>query len=360
MIKNVSEILEASDIVALVGEYVSLRKSGNNYQGLCPFHTENTPSFFVNPLRNSYKCFGCGKGGSLAGFIMEHENMTYPQALELLAKKAHINIDKEQLSKEEEDKRNHEESIRQSMMIIYRAAEEWYIEQRSAFQSIIGDYITARLGNNGAADNWGIGYAPRHWTGLWNYLIENQYREDLLAQSGLFWQNNKGEYMDFFRDRLIIPVADPYGNTIAFTGRLHPAFDNSYFEDKGKKAPKYINSPDTSVFSKRNTLYGFNLAKKSIKKEDCVHIVEGNFDCISMHRSGITNTVALMGKELSQEQILLLKRFTTKVNLIPDNDGSGEGLKAMLRAGRTLMQSGFRISITPIKEVKDVDEMVRG
>ena len=356
MIKNVSDILDAARVVDVVGDFVTLKRSGANYTGLCPFHSENTPSFMVNEKRNIYKCFGCGKGGGPVNFLMEHEKMEYPEALEWLGKKFNVRVEHEKVSKEAEEKARQEEGIKESLRAVYRAAADWYVQQREGLSGDVLGYYHYRFGNNGTVDDYGIGYAPKSWTGLWDFLIGQQFQEDILKESGLFVQTEKGNYVDLFRDRMVFPVADHYGHTVAFSGRLHPYSDVSYYEKQGKKAPKYVNSPETVIFKKRKVLYGLDMAKSAVRSAGVLHLVEGQTDVISLQTSGLVNTAGVLGTGLSDDHAVLIGRYAKEVVLMPDNDDAG--LKALMSWGKLLLKSGLMVSVAKLEGAKDWDERI--
>jgi DNA primase len=357
MIKNVADILDAARIRDVVGEFVVLKKSGSSLKGLCPFHSENTPSFIVNEQRNIYKCFGCGAGGGAVHFLMEHERMSYPEALEWLAKKFNVTLEHEKISKEEEEKIRRAEGFRDSLRAVYRAAEDFYIRQREEVSGDLLGYFHYRFGNNGTVDDYGIGYAPAGWNTLWSYLVERQFQEDILRESGLFVENQKGGIIDLFRDRIVFPIYDHYGNVVAFSGRLHPQTDVSYWEKNGQKAPKYINSPETVIFQKRKVLYGLDIAKDAVRSTGVLHLVEGHTDVIRCQKEGLVNTAGTMGTALHEDHVVLIKRYARDVVVMADGDGAGE--KATREWGKMLLKGGVNVSVVRVEGGKDWDEVLK-
>jgi DNA primase len=356
MIKNVSDILDAARVVDVVGDFVTLKRSGANYTGLCPFHQENTPSFMVNEKRNIYKCFGCGKGGNAVNFLMDHERMEYPEALEWLGKKFNVKVEYEKVSKEAEEKARQEEGLRESLRVVYRAAEDFYIRQRETLSGDVLGYYHYRFGKNGTLEHYGIGYAPNQWAALWTYLTDMQFQEDILKESGLFVQAENGNFIDLFRDRVVFPISDHYGRTIAFSARIHPQTDVSWYAKKGQKAPKYVNSPETAIFQKRKVLYGLDIAREAVRSGGVLNLVEGQTDVIALQTSGLLNTAGVLGTALHEDHIALIRRYAREVNLMPDNDTAGS--KALNDWGRLLLKAGLQVSVTRIEGVKDWDEKI--
>ncbi|MBR4218979.1 MAG: DNA primase, partial [Bacteroidales bacterium] len=312
---TVDRIMEAADIVDVVSEFVSLRKSGANYKGLCPFHDDRTPSFSVSPSRGIYKCLSCGKAGNAANFIMEHEQLTYPEALKWLAKKYHIEVKERELTDEERDAENERESI----LIV----NEW---AAGFFSDVLRDdpdgkavgqaYFRSRGFRDDVVAKFRLGYAPARRDALLTAARKKGFSDEYLAKSGLCVRRDDNSLYDRFAGRVIFPWVGVGGKVTAFGGRLLDS------RTKGV-AQKYVNSPDSLVYHKDHELYGIFQAKKAISKEDSVFMVEGYTDVIAMHQCGIENVVANSGTALSVYQIKLLRRFTSNIVLLYDGDEAG-------------------------------------
>ena len=333
-----TELTERNDIVDVVSGYVRLgKKSGSNMFGLCPFHSEKTPSFSVSPDKQIYHCFGCGKGGGVINFIMEIENLSFPEAVEFLAKRAGMPIPEEE---------NDRESRKRSRMLsLNRDAARFFYAQLSTPQGgAARDYMARRRIGPATAKNFGIGFAPDTWDSLEKAMREKGYTDFELFDAGLVRKGNKGGYYDTFRNRLMFPVIDVRGNVIGFSGRI-----------LGDGEPKYMNSPETLVFNKSRNLFALNLAKKS--KSGYIILSEGNIDVVSLHQAGFDSAVASLGTSLTPEQARLLSRYTNQVIIAYDNDGAG--IKAAQRAIGILEKLDLKVKVLRMSGAKDPDEFIK-
>ena len=333
-----TELTERNDIVDVVSGYVRLgKKSGSNMFGLCPFHSEKTPSFSVSPDKQIYHCFGCGKGGGVINFIMEIENLSFPEAVEFLAKRAGMPIPEEE---------NDRESRKRSRMLsLNRDAARFFYAQLSTPQGgAARDYMARRRIGPATAKNFGIGFAPDTWDSLEKAMREKGYTDFELFDAGLVRKGKKGGYYDTFRNRLMFPVIDVRGNVIGFSGRI-----------LGDGEPKYMNSPETLVFNKSRNLFALNLAKKS--KSGYIILSEGNIDVVSLHQAGFDSAVASLGTSLTPEQARLLSRYTNQVIIAYDNDGAG--IKAAQRAIGILEKLDLKVKVLRMSGAKDPDEFIK-
>lgn len=346
---TVERIKDAANIVEVVSEFVTLRRSGANYKGLCPFHNEKTPSFYVSPARGTCHCFGCGKGGTPIGFIMEHEQMTYPEALRWLAQKYHIEIRERELTDEEK----REQSERESMFIV----NEWVANY---FSSLLYDdrdgialgmqYFRSRGFRDDIIKKFRLGYDLNDRHALANTARSKGYNEDFLLKTGICYRNDRGELMDRYAGRVMFPWIGVSGKVVGFGGRLLDA------RTKGVNQ-KYVNSPDSVIYHKDRELYGIYQAKKAIAKDDRVYMVEGYTDVISMHQCGIENVVANSGTALSLHQIHMLHRFTSNITLLYDGDAAG--IHAALRGTDMLLSEGMNLKVLLLPDGDDPDSFAR-
>ena len=333
------EIADKNDIVDVVGGYVQLTKrSGSNLFGLCPFHSEKTPSFAVSPDRQTYHCFGCGKGGSVINFIMEIENLPFRDAVEFLARRAGIEMPA--------DERDEGRQRRERMLDLNRAAARFFYEQLVSPAGAPGrDYIAKRRISPEMVRRFGLGYAPDTWDSLTKAMKSRGFSEREMLDAGLVraGKSGRGVY-DTFRGRLMFPVIDVRGNVIGFSGRII-----------GDGEPKYMNSPETIVFSKSHNLFAMNLAKKS--KNGYILLSEGNIDVVSLHQAGFDSAVASLGTSLTPEQARLISRYTGEVIIAYDNDGAGQ--KASQRAIGILEKLDLKVRVLQIPGAKDPDEFIK-
>ena len=342
---TIDKIMNAADIVDVVSEFVSLRKSGTNYKGLCPFHNEKTPSFVVSPSKGICHCFSCGKGGNVVGFIMEHEQMTYPEALRWLAKKYHIEI----IEHEQSDDEKRKDNERESLFIVNEWAMDYFknlLHNDVDGRAIGMQYFRARGFRDDIIEKFNLGFALPGRTAFANAAMAAGYRDEYLCKTGLCFKTDRGELLDKFSGRVIFPWINVSGKVCAFGGRLIDS------RTKGLNQ-KYLNSPDSDIYHKDHELYGIYQAKKAIVKEDIVYMVEGYTDVISMHQCGIENVVANSGTALSLHQIRLLRRFSQNIVLLYDGDQAG--IHAALRGTDMLLSEGMNIKVLLLPEDEDPD-----
>lgn len=334
----INELVERSDIVDVVSGYVRLgKRNGSNLFGLCPFHSEKTPSFSVSPDKQIYHCFGCGKGGGVINFIMEIENLSFPEAVEFLARRAGMPIP------EQTDDR--ESRRRARMLALNRDAARFFYSQLSTPAGRAArDYMAGRRIGSATATNFGLGAAPDSWDSLLRAMEAKGYTGQELFEAGLARRGKNGGFYDSFRNRLMFPVIDVRGNVIGFSGRI--------LEDG---EPKYMNSPETPVFSKSRNLFALNLAKKS--KSGYIILSEGNIDVVSLHQAGFDSAVASLGTSLTPEQARLISRYTDQVIIAYDNDGAGQ--KASQRAIGILEKLDVRVKVLRMSGAKDPDEFIK-
>ena len=346
---TVDRIKDAANIVEVVSEFVTLHKSGVNYKGLCPFHNEKTPSFYVSPTRGTCHCFGCGKGGNPISFIMEHEQMTYPEALRWLANKYHIEIHERELSNEEKE----EESKRESMFIVNEWAAGYFKDQlRNTPDGVaIGmQYFRSRGIRDDIIEKFQLGYDPNDRYALANTARTKGYKDEFLLATGICYRNDHGDLIDRYAGRVIFPWIGVSGKVVGFGGRVLDS------RTKGVNQ-KYVNSPESEIYHKDRELYGLYQAKKAIAKEDRVFMVEGYTDVIAMHQCGIENVVANSGTALSLHQIHILHRFTSNITLLYDGDAAG--IHAALRGTDMLLSEGMNLKVLLLPDGDDPDSFAR-
>lgn len=346
---TVERIKEAANIVDVVSEFVTLRKSGANYKGLCPFHNEKTPSFYVSPARGTCHCFGCGKGGSPITFIMEHEQMTYPEALRWLANKYHIEIHERELTNQERE----EQSQRESMFIVNEWAASYFEDllHNPADGNDIGmQYFRSRGFRDDIILKFRLGYDLPNRLVLAPTALQKGYKEEFLVKTGICYKNEHGELIDRYAGRVTFPWIGVNGKVVGFTARVLDS------RTKGVNQ-KYVNSPDSDLFHKDHELYGIYQAKKAIAREDRVYMVEGQADVIALHQCGIENVVANSGTALSLHQIHMLHRFSSNITLIYDGDAAG--IHATLRGTDMLLSEGMNLNVLLLPGGQDPDEFAR-
>ena len=346
---TVDRIKDAANIVEVVSEFVTLHKSGVNYKGLCPFHNEKTPSFFVSPTRGTCHCFGCGKGGTPINFIMEHEQMTYVEALRWLANKYHIEIHERELSNEEKE----EESKRESMFIVNEWAAGYFKDQlrNTRDGETIGmQYFRSRGIRDDIMEKFQLGYDPTNRFALADTARTKGYKDEFLLATGICYRNDHGELIDRYAGRVIFPWIGVSGKVVGFGGRVLDS------RTKGVNQ-KYVNSPESDIYHKDRELYGLYQAKKAIAKEDRVFMVEGYTDVIAMHQCGIENVVANSGTALSMHQIHILHRFTSNITLLYDGDAAG--IHAAMRGTDMLLSEGMNLKVLLLPDGDDPDSFAR-
>ena len=334
----ITELAERNDIVDVVSGYVRLsKKSGSNLFGLCPFHSEKTPSFSVSPDKQIYHCFGCGKGGGVINFIMEIENLSFPEAVEFLARRVGMELP--------EQADDHESRRRARMLALNRDSARYFHDQLSTpGAQIAREYIAKRQISKKMVTAFGLGFAPDGWSGLIDAMHAKGYTDYELFDAGLVRRGKSGGYYDTFRGRLMFPVIDVRGNVIGFSGRV-----------LGDGEPKYMNSPETLVFNKSRNLFALNLAKKS--KSGYIILSEGNIDVVSLHQAGFDSAVASLGTSLTPEQARIISRYTNEVIIAYDNDGAG--IKASQRAIGILEKLDLKVKVLRVNGAKDPDEFIR-
>ncbi|MBQ0012932.1 MAG: DNA primase [Clostridiales bacterium] len=343
----IEEIISRNDIVSVVGQYVQFTKSsGQNQFGLCPFHSEDTPSFSVSVNKQIYYCFGCHKGGNVVNFIMDVEHLTYVEALKFLAEKSGVTIPESN----DVNYRREEEFRKRIKAVLLEAARYYYASFKSPKGEPARAYLKKRQITPAIATQFGLGYAPDEWSGLYNYLVSKKFSQEEIAKSGLFVTKN-GKTFDLFRGRLMFPIFNAMGELIAFGGRII-----------GDGLPKYVNSPESPVYSKQRNLYGLNFAKKSKMKQ--IIVVEGYMDVISMHQAGVTNAVASLGTALTERQLDLLERYCEEVVLFYDSDRAGQnaairGLKMLLDRKKKHTGMTTQVRVAKVPDGKDPDEYIK-
>ncbi len=340
--ETVEQILQAAHIEEVVGEFVTLKKRGSNLWGNCPFHNEKTPSFSVNPARNIFKCFGCGKAGDSAKFLMEHEHFTYPEALRYLAKKYNIKIEEKQQTPEE----IMQQSIREKMFNINEFADKYFVDtlwNTDEGKTIGLEYFRERGYFDPIIEKFHLGYSPAKWDAFTTHAKQNGYADELLEQIGFSIKGQKGLY-DRYHGRVMFPIHNLTGRVIGFGGRILT---------NDKKSPKYQNSPESEIYDKKQTLYGIYFAKNAIARQDECILVEGYFDVLRMHQIGIENVVASSGTSLTMEQIRLVKRYTKNITMLYDGDAAGQ--HAALRGTDMILSEGMNVRVVLLPPEHDPD-----
>ena len=343
---TIDQIFDAARIVDVIGDFVSLKRRGVNYVGCCPFHNERTPSFSVNPARNIYKCFGCGKAGNSVNFIMEHEHMSYPDALRYLAKKYNIHVEEKELTPEEKEQGNRRESLMVVSAYATRAFHDNLFDTREG--TAIGlSYFKERGFRDDIIKKFELGFCLESRDAFTQKALKDGYKEEFLVETGLTVKNEHGIF-DRFWGRAIFPIHSLSGKVVAFGGRILKS---------ERKAAKYINSPESEIYHKSKVLYGIFHAKNSIIKNDKCFLVEGYTDVLSMHQSGIENVVASSGTSLTVEQIQLVKRFTQNITVLYDGDAAG--VNASLRGIDLILQEGMNVKVLLLPDGEDPDSFAR-
>ena len=343
---TVQQILDAADIVDVVSDFVSLKKRGANWIGLCPFHNDRRPSFYVSRAKGICKCFACGEGGSAVNFIMKHEQLSYPEALRYLARKYHIEIQEKELTDEEKQA----QSEREAMLMLNEWACAYFeklLHETQAGQEIGLSYFKERGFNDATIKEFRLGYSSEGYDDLYKAAIAQGFNPKLLFDVGLCLPDDHGGH-DRFRGRVMFPIMNIAGKVIAFGGRTLR---------KDKEVAKYVNSPESSIYSKRNVIYGLHQAKREISKEDKCFIVEGYADVISMHQAGFKNVIASSGTALTEGHIHAIRRFTSNVTEMFDGDAAG--IKAAIRGVDMLLKEGLNIKVLPLPPEDDPDTFVR-
>lgn len=340
----VDEIKKKIDIIDFIGSFITLKKTGRNFRANCPFHSEKTPSFIVSPERQIWHCFGsCGEGGDIIKFLMKWENITFPEALRELAHKAGVTL--KNITLEDRDFKKKERYFNMNLL----ASEFFeYILNKTKFGEKAKHYLKERAINDKIAEKFRLGYSPDSWDSLRLFLKRKKFEEEEMSENGLLVKSDRGSYYDRFRGRLMFPLMDSRDRVMGFSGRtLNP----------DSKEAKYVNTPETPIYHKRETLFGINHAVEAIKKEKNVYVVEGEFDMITPYQKGFTNFVAVKGSALTAEQLMLLKRYTPKLTMVFDSDAAGgEAAKRGITEAEKL---DMELAAVHFDFAKDPDEAAR-
>ena len=344
--ETVDRIIDAARIEDVVGDFVPLKRRGANFVACCPFHNEKTPSFYVSPVKGIFKCFGCGKVGTAVGFVMEHENLSYADALRFLAKKYNIEVHEKEESAEDIALRQRNESL----MLVSEFAAGFFrdaLKQKEG-RAIGYEYFRSRGLEDATIEKFGLGWAPLSRHALADAARAAGYKEEFLVDTGLCVRRDDGSLSDRFYDRVIFPVHSPSGRPIAFGGRTLRT---------DKTVAKYVNSPETEIYVKSKSLYGIYFARNEMSRQDRCFLVEGYLDVISMHQLGITNVVASSGTSLTTDQVRLIKRFTENVTIIYDGDSAG--IHAALRGIGLVLKEGMNVKVVLLPDGDDPDSYSR-
>ncbi len=341
---KLAEIRNTADIVDVVSSRVLLKKAGKDYTGLCPFHSEKTPSFTVSPSKQIFHCFGCGTGGNVFNFLMMYDNLSFPEAAENLARQYGISISARKMSGAEKQRM----SEREQLLQINRKAADFFRKMllKNPEGEYARNYLKNRKINRDLVDRFSLGFAPAGWNGLIRFFNRNRVAVDMAEKAGLVVPRKSGNgHYDRFRNRIIFPIADASGQIIAFGGRV--------LDDE---KPKYLNSPETPVYNKRLTLYGLNASREACRTHHAVFVVEGYFDLITMHQFGIANTVATLGTSLTREHVRRLKGYAKKAFLVFDSDAAG--VRAAQRTTGIFMDEGMDAAVVLLPEGHDPDSFL--
>ncbi len=344
--ETIQRIMDAARIEEVIGEFVSLKKRGANHIGCCPFHNEKTPSFYVSPSKGIFKCFGCGEAGDVVKFLMKHEHYTYPEALRWLADKYHIEIQEEEQTEEEKQR----QTERDGLFHVSEFAQKYFADllYNDEMGRAVGlSYFHQRGLTDEIIKRFGLGYCLDEWSNFTDHARKSGYSDTVLEKTGLTIfkdENDKHRSYDRFRGRVMFPIFSVSGRVLGFSGRVLSS---------EKQAAKYVNSPDSDIYNKSRILYGMFQARTAIAKANKCYLVEGNVDVVSMHQSGVENTVASCGTSLTTEQIRLIKRYTPNVTVLYDGDSAG--IKAALRAVDLLFAEGMHVRLVLFPDGEDPD-----
>ncbi|HVW96353.1 MAG TPA: DNA primase [Mucilaginibacter sp.] len=344
---TIDRIMEATDIVEVIGEFVNLKKRGANYVGLSPFANEKTPSFTVSPAKGIFKDFSSGKGGSAITFLMELEKFTYPEALKWLAKKYGIEVEETVDTTENKEEQNH----RESLMIVSGYAAKFFHDsllETEEGQNIGLSYFKERGFSSETIKKFELGYSPDQWEAFSGQAVKDGYQEEFLVETGLSVKRDNGSLYDRYRGRVMFPIHSYTGRVIAFGGRTLKS---------DKNVPKYVNSPESEIYHKSNVLYGLYFAKKAIRSEDNCYLVEGYADVLSVHQAGVENVVASSGTSLTIEQVKLIGRLTKNITILYDGDAAG--IKASLRGLDIILEQGLNVKVVLFPDGHDPDSFLR-
>lgn len=344
--ETVNRILDLAQIEDVIGDFVTLKRAGATYKACCPFHNEKTPSFVVSPSKGIFKCFGCGKSGTAVGFVMEHESMSYVEALRYLAKKYNVEVVETEETAEDIAKRQRNESL----LLVSEYAGKFFVDSLATpeGQTIGYQYFRSRGLDDATIRKYGLGWAPIMRTTFTEAARAAGYKEEYLLDTGLCKQYDDGRVVDTFHDRVMFPIHSVSGRVIAFGGRTLKS---------DKTIPKYVNSKETEIYVKSRSLYGIYFAKNEISRQDKCILVEGYLDVLSMHQLGITNVVASSGTSLTVEQIRLIRKFSNNVTIIYDGDGAG--IKAALRGIDLVLKEGMNVKVVLLPDGQDPDDFAR-
>jgi DNA primase len=344
--ETIQRIIDTARIEEVIGDFVSLKKRGSNYVGLCPFHNEKTPSFSVSPAKGIYKCFGCGKAGNSVNFVIEHEHYSYPEALKYIAKKYNIEVEEEEVTPEMQL----EIDERESMFAVNGFMSTYFqhnLTETEEGKSVALSYLKERDYRDSTVQKFELGYAIDQWHNYTDHAIDNGYKKEVLTKVGLSIDKDS-RLIDRFRGRVIFPIHNLTGKVIGFGGRILSS---------EKSTAKYINSPESDIYNKSRVLYGIYFARTEIVKQNNCYLVEGYTDVISMHQAGIENVVASSGTSLTEEQIRLIKRFTPNITILFDGDTAG--IKASFRGIDLILEQGMNVKIVLFPDGEDPDSFVR-
>ncbi len=343
---TIQSIMDAARIEEVVGDFITLKKRGANYLGLCPFHNEKTPSFSVSPSKGIFKCFGCGKAGNAVGFIMDHEHYSYPEALRWLARKYGIDVEEEEMTPEMQQ----ELDERESMFVLNDFMAKYFSQNlvnHDEGKSIGLTYLKEREFTSSTIEKFQLGYALDQWEDYSKHAIKNGYQKEVLVKTGLAIEKDS-RLIDRFRGRIIFPIHNLTGRVIGFGGRILSS---------EKSTAKYINSPESEIYNKSKALYGIYYGRNAIVKEDNCFLVEGYTDVISLHQAGFENVVASSGTSLTEDQIKLIRRFTQNITMLFDGDPAG--IKASFRGIDLILEQGMNVRVVMFPDGEDPDSFVR-
>ncbi len=339
------QIIATASVEEVVGDYVALKRRGSNLIGLCPFHQEKTPSFTVSPAKGFFKCFGCGESGDSVSFVMKHDHLSFPEALRALAKRYNIEVPEEELTPEQLLVADEKEAL----FVVMQWAQRWFTEKLDTDEgkSIAVAYFKERGFRQDTIEQFQLGYAPPGWEGMLLAAHAAGYPQERLKEVGLVGEKD-GRHFDFFRERVIFPIHNISGKVIAFAGRTLKT---------DKKQPKYINSPETAIYTKSDVLYGLHIARQAIRQEDNCLLVEGYTDVISLVQGGVVNVVASSGTALTQGQIRAIRRYTQRITLLYDGDSAG--VKAAMRGVDLILEEGMQVRVAVLPEGEDPDSFMK-
>ncbi len=347
--KSIDSVMASVRIEEVVGDFVTLRKQGQDFVGICPFHDDKNPSLHVSPRLGIYKCFVCDAAGNPVKFLMEHEKMTYPEAIEYLAKKYGIPLEYE---RNESDEERQQRSLRESLLIVNEFAQKYFMEQLRNTEEgkLMGmAYLKERGFKDATIDKFGLGYCPDGWDNFTKAALDKGYKEEYLIELGLTGKSQNGKLYDLYRGRVIFPIHNDAGKIIGFGGRI--------LKKDGKDPRKYVNSRENTIYHKSDTLYGIYFAKNAIHKQQNVYLVEGYTDVISMHESGVENVVASSGTSLTQGQIRMITKRTQNITVLYDGDMAG--IKASMRGIDMLLEQGLKIRVCLLPDGEDPDSFAK-